>query len=269
MRIPIEASAADAGGCDRAHMSFQKELGNYLTARLAYENGIGGTEAVHQMQRELDLMKMTHYDAGLRLLQAELYLLTDRREKAQTILKELQDSAALKISGDRKLNCLYRYLYVTLTGNTEQKDTLIRLLQQYASEETGSSLFYYLMLLRLDEELQKNPVTVLISMEQEFKDGCHSPFLYAAGLKLLESDPILLDNAGNFELHALYYGARRKIISRELALAAVRVMRASRSYREFYRRLLMELYGLYPETEILEALCAMLIRGDCRGDSLF
>lgn len=30
------------------------------------------------------------------------------------------------------------------------------------------------MLLRLDEELQKNPVTVLISMEQEFKDGCHS-----------------------------------------------------------------------------------------------
>ena len=119
------------------------------------------------------------------------------------------------------------------------------------------------MLLRLDEELQKNPVTVLISMEQEFKDGCHSPFLYAAGLKLLESDPILLDNAGNFELHALYYGARRKIISRELALAAVRVMRASRSYREFYRRLLTELYGLYPETEILEALCAMLIRGDC------
>lgn len=74
-------------------------------------------------------------------------------------------------------------------------------------------------------------------MEQEFKDGCHSPFLYAAGLKLLESDPILLDNAGNFELHALYYGARRKIISRELALAAVRVVRASRSYREFYRRL--------------------------------
>ena len=42
VRIPIEASAADAGGCDRAHMSFQKELGNYLTARLAYENGIGG-----------------------------------------------------------------------------------------------------------------------------------------------------------------------------------------------------------------------------------
>lgn len=63
---------------------------------------------------------------------------------------------------------------MTLTGNAEQKDTLIRLLQQYASEETGSSLFYYLMLLRLDEELQKNPVTVLISMEQEFKDGCHS-----------------------------------------------------------------------------------------------
>lgn len=46
-------------------------------------------------------------------------------------------------------------------------------------------------------------------------------------------------------------------------------MRASRSYREFYRRLLTELYGLYPETEILEALCAMLIRGDCRETACF
>ena len=44
---------------------------------------------------------------------------------------------------------------MTLTGNAEQKDTLIRLLQQYASEETGSSLFYYLMLLRLDEDCRK------------------------------------------------------------------------------------------------------------------
>ena len=80
--------------------------------------------------------------------------MTDRREKAQTILKELQDSAALKnIRATGSLTACTRYLYVTLTGNTEQKDTLIRLLQQYASEETGSSLFYYLMLLRPDEEL--------------------------------------------------------------------------------------------------------------------
>ena len=87
--------------------------------------------------------------------------MTDRREKAQTILKELQDSAALKISGDRKLNCLYRYLYVTLTGMPSRR-YFDPPAQQYASEETGSSLFYYLMLLRLVRNCRKNPVTVLI-----------------------------------------------------------------------------------------------------------
>lgn len=269
VRIPVEASPADAGGRNRANMSFQRELGKYLTARLEYENGAGGSEALQRMQRELDLMKMTHYDAGLRLLQAELYILTDRREKAQAILEELKDCAALRTAEDRRTVCLYRYLYVTLTGNAEEKDTLIRMLQKYASEESGNSLFYYLMLLRLDEELRKNPVTVLISMEQEFKDGCHSPFLYAAGLKLLETDPILLDNAGAFELHALYYGARRGTISRELALAAAGVVSAARAYRAFYRRLLTALYELYPEKEILEALCSMLIRGDCREKECF
>lgn len=267
VRIPVEASGTC--GCDRAHMSYQRELGKYLSARLAYEDGTGGDEALYQMQRELDLMKVMQYDSGLQLLQAELYHLTGKDDKAKQILDELRDSAVINTSGDRKLVCLYRYLYVKITGSAEHRDVLIRLLQQYAAEEEGSSLFYYLMLLKLDEELQKNPLTVLISMDKEFKDGCHSPFLYSAGLKLLESDPILLDNAGDFELHALYYGARKKIISRELALASVKVVSVSRVYREFYRRLLTELYELYPEKSILEALCAMLIRGDRREKAYF
>ncbi len=269
VRIPIEASYAYATGCGRAHMSYQRELGGYLTARLAYEDGTGGSEALYQMQRELDLMKVTQYDSGLQLLQAELYYLTGKNEKAKQILDEIRDSFAVNTSGDRKLVCLYRYLYVKITGSVEHKDALIRCLQQYAAEEEGSSLFYYLMLLKLDEELQKNPITVLISMDKEFEGGCHSPFLYSAGLKLLETDPILLDNAGEFELHSLYYGARKKIISKELSLAAVRVISTSRTYREFYRRLLTELYGLYPEKEILEALCTMLIRGDRREGIYF
>lgn len=264
VRIPIEAWTSYTTGCDRSHMSYQRELGKYLTARLAYEDGTGDSEALYQMQRELDLMKVTKYDPGLQLLQAELYYLTDKKDKAKVILEELRDMSAMSTSTDRKLVCLYRYLYVKITDNAEYRESLIRMLQQYAAEEEGSSLFYYLMLLKLDEELQKNPITVLISMDKEFSAGCHSPFLYSAGLKLLEGDPILLDNGGDFELHALYYGARKKIISRELSLTAVGVISKSRTYREFYRRLLMELYGIYPEKEILEALCAMLIRGNCR-----
>ena len=46
------------------------------------------------------------------------------------------------------------------------------------------------MLLKVNEELFENPVTVLISMEQEFKDGCHSPFLYVECLKLLKRNRI-------------------------------------------------------------------------------
>ncbi len=269
VRIPVEAFAVEERNRDRAYRPFQKELAGYLSARLEYESGKGGKEALNRMQQELDQMKTTHYDPGFRLLQAEIYLLSDQREKAQAILNEMGGYMAAAAPEERKLVCLYHYLYVCLTGHSDRRDTLIRMLQQYASEETGNSLFYYLMLLRLDEALQKNPVTVLISMEQEFKDGCHSPFLYAEGLKLLESDPILLDNAGRFEFHVLYYGARRGSICRELALKAAEVIRSARSYQAFYQRLLTVIYGLYPEPEILEALCAMLIRGNCRSTDCF
>ncbi|MFQ8840711.1 MAG: hypothetical protein ACLR8P_07080 [Clostridium fessum] len=83
--------------------------------------------------------------------------MTDRREKAQTILKELQDSAALKNIGRPKLNCLYlRYLYVTLTGNAEAEGHFDPPAAAVCvGGARAAACFYYLMLRRLGEEPQK------------------------------------------------------------------------------------------------------------------
>mgnify|MGYP003372686334 FL=1 len=267
-RVPVEVTM-NSGERDRSKMAFREEFGRYLEARLEYESGMYGEGvALNRMQKELDLMKMMRDDPILKLLQAEIYLLTDRKEKACLILDEIRDRALTSRTEDPKAYCLFQYLQVCLREDSEQRDSLIRLLQRHASEGDGD-LFYYLMLLRTDEALTQNPMTLLISMEQEFKDGCCSPFLYVEGLKLLEQEPSLLENMGAFELHALYYGAKRGMISRELALRTAGILGGSRSGKSLYRKLLEALYGKYPERAILEALCAVMIRENLRGTPWF
>ena len=270
-RVPVEVTLRE-NPRDRGRAAFYTELRGYLEARLEYESGLyEAGVALGRMQKELDLMKMTGEDAFLKLLQAEIYLLTNRRDKACLILDEVRDAVLAGRLEHRKAYCFFQYLQVCIWGDADQRDSLIRLLQKYAADRgagTGDS-FFYVLLLKTDPALSENPETVLISMEQQFEAGCASPFLYMAALKLLEENPQLLDGSGAFELHALYFAARRGLVSEALAVKAAGMLNALKGYRPLCRRLLAELYAHCQNREILTALCAVMIRGDLRGEAWF
>ena len=269
-RIPVEAVVNS--GKDAEKSAFREEMKRYLDLRLEYESGMYEDALIlNQMQKELNLMRMTNDHLFLPLLEAEIYVLTGRQDKACLVLDEVRDKVLTKRLEDRAVYCFYQYLQVKIWNDKEQRDSLIRLLQRYCSDgsRTAADVFLYLMLLKVNEELFENPATVLISMEQEFKDGCCSPFLYVECLKLLEQEPAFLKNMGRFELHALYFGARKGMIGRELALAAARAIDAGKSYRALYLKLLCALYGKYQETPLLSSVCTMLIRGNLRGSRYF
>lgn len=270
-KIPVEATLSSKSA-DAERAAFREELKEYLELRLEYESGMYEDALIlNQMQKELDLMKMTSENLLLPLLQAEIYVLTGRQDKACLILDEVRDRVLAKRLEQKELYCFYQYLQVKIWNDHEQKDSLIRLLQKYCSDEDRgqNDFMLYLMLLKVNEELFENPVTVLISMEQEFKDGCHSPFLYVECLKLLEKEPGFLRNMARFELHALHFGSKRGMMSRELALAAAKALNSAKGFKELYLKLLCTLYEKYPEQEILSSICSMMIKGNCRGNRYF
>ena len=71
-----------------------------------------------------------------------------------------------------------------------------------------------------------------------------------------------------FELYALYFGAKRGMVSRDLALAAAKALNGAKGFKEIYLKLLCRLYEMYPEQEILSSVCSMMIKGNCRGSQL-
>ena len=94
-KIPVEATVNSSRDAERA--VFREEMREYLELRLEYESGMYEDALIlNQMQKELDLMKMTSEQLLLSLLQAEIYVLTGRQDKACLILDEVRDSVLTK-----------------------------------------------------------------------------------------------------------------------------------------------------------------------------
>ena len=106
-------------------------------------------------------------------------------------------------------------------------------------------------------------------MASLFNQGCCSPFLYASACRLMEAHPDLFVRLGDFEIQTLYLGVQKGIVSRVTALKAAGLALGLKHYRKLVERLFTKLYQTYEEQEILEAVCSLLIKGDCKEKDAF
>lgn len=252
---------------------YRERFVEYLKRRQEYESGTYEPSLLlNKMQKELDIMSTTQENAKTMLtslLQAELYILSGREEKACLILDENRDQVLENRQENRGLYCFYQYLYLLVSGNVEeQREALARLIRRYHSEKE-TDFYLYMLLLRVDSSLMENPGALYNSLKNQYLNGCHSPFLYLEACRLFTNVPELLRTLDTFELHAIYCGAKRGLIEESLALKIAGLAMNVRNYRRLYCRLLILLYQTYERTEFLSAICCMLIKGNCRGTRFF
>lgn len=242
----------------------------YLKLRLDYESGVYEPALLlNQMQEELEQIKMVSgADQLQQLLTAEVCVLSGCPERAILLLDEIRPAVLEGRQERPDLYCILQYITIKAQAGGADASSFIRLLHKYIDEGVGNYL-QFSMLVQLDESLTENPGDMLAQMRSLYIKGCHSPFLYVQALKLWEGTPQLLGGLGAFEIQVLYLGAREKIVGEELALRAAKLMGAVRHYNYLCCKLLSMLYEDYQRPELLEAVCAMMIRGDLRRQSDF
>lgn len=249
---------------------YKSGLERYLSLRIDFESGLHESGPLAgKMLRELEaLIEIRGKEDILMLLQAELYLQTDRLEQACLLLDECRASVLADRQEQVEIYCFYQYLNLLTQPGEVQAESLIRLIYKYLTEE--ETLFYlFFLLLKLDPSLGENPGSLLVRMKQMHKLGCRSPFLYLEACRLYEEIPGLLRGMDSFELQSVYFGARYHLISRGLALKIGKLAGAVKSFQKLLYHLLSLLYEIYPENELLEPLLGMLIKGDCRDTKYF
>ena len=244
--------------------------GRYLSLRLDYEIGLYEERLMlNQMRAELERVRKECGASGLNtLLQAELAFLEGETDRASLYLEECRSEITSCRQEQKELYCFLQYLQMLLAEKEGQRETLLRLVKKYLSEDRPQP--YLLMLcLRLEPELADRPAEVLELLKEQFAKGGKSPFLYAAAYKIYRNNLQLLRQMDEFDLQVMIFAMKRGLMDKELAGRAAQLAGLMKHYHKLYARLLVKLYEKYPEKEFLSAVCGMMIKGDCRGEQYF
>lgn len=266
--VAVEIQVMNSGNRKRPDA---ERLAEYLDLRLDYMSGEGDREDLKKkLVRELEQLRMTEGPSTeLSLLEAEGYFQAGYRETAGERLDECRDAIQSGRTENPGLYCLHQYLSLQLEPDEEKMLSLSRLVKKYMEEGSGDYLLFHVFTQCEEEFCFENPGELLTRMKVLYGNGCHSPFLYERAAMILNDSPQLLYGMGAFESQVLNFGARKGRISEELAVKAARLAAVSRHYQPLQCRILKKLYERYPRKEILEAVCSLMIRGECRAEEDF
>lgn len=269
--VQITATAGnEPGAAARDREITRSSIARYLTLREEYESGKNDpAKVLTKLQRELDAIRGACGSSLLHsLFQAETYLDAGRPDQAALCLDSCRDQIAAEEERTGTLYCFYQYLQYRVNPDETRRDAVLRLLRKKLDKRKGR-FYLQLLLLKMEPELFEEGPALFDSFKTQYRNGCHSPFLYIETCRLLEKDPALLVNMEPFEIHALYYGVTHGMIGEALALRAASLASGAKFFHRLYYRLLASLYEKYPEKEILTAVCCLLIKGNMRTAACF
>lgn len=243
----------------------------YFSLRLDYESGLQDPASIiDQMLEELEQLRMTGGPSmELSLMEAELHQTAGHREEAMSALLECKEDVFNGRLAHPGYYCLFQYVLLQLQPDEEKMKSLIRLLEKYQQDWPEDYLLFYLYTRCEDRYCFENPGEMLTQMKVLYGEGCHSPFLYQQALAVWNDAPQLLYGIGSFELQALHFGVRRGLVNATVAVKAAKLAVVNRHFQPLCLKILRLLYERFPERDILEAVCSLMIRGNCRKERDF
>lgn len=268
--IPVEAMGGTAELSECGHEVSKAGICRYMKLREDLESRTYEESMIlNRMQKELDAIRGANGNSlVLSLLQAEVYLEMGRADQAVLCLDDFRDQIVAERDRIGTFYCFYQYLQYRIDPNPEKKDAVIRLIRRKLDDKKGR-FYLQMLLLKLEPEMADEPGALYDSFRQQFKNGCHSPFLYIETCRLLDAHPELLGAMEPFEIHALYYGAVHGMIEKTLAGRIASLASGTKFFHRLHYRILSILYERFPTKEMLTAACCLLIKGNVRTAASF
>lgn len=269
--IKIEAmgdTTVDITG--REHEISKAGICRYMKLRLDYESGLYEDALIlNRLQKELEAIRGANGSSPeLSLLQAENALEAGRKDQAERVLNDCREEILEGRDGKEELYCFYQYLQYRIHPDEERKESLLLKLRK-SVEKSSRNFCLYLLILKLQPELWEEEDSLYDVLKNQYKKGCHSPFLYILSCRLFVQKPELLRSVDSFEMRVLYFAAKRGMIDEKLADRLASLTPGAKFYHRLYYRTLTMLYEMFPKKEILSAVCCLLIKGNVRREECF
>ncbi len=181
-------------------------------------------------------------------------------------LQRMHKLLSLFRSGSRKLKSeeeeiWYLYLQKLAGIKTKEIADLTGLLRRRLEQNPDQYLYLHL-LLQEDPSYEHMPARIMFELEQCYDRGCASPFLYLKAWKMLEEQGSLLRRLTPFYLQVLRFASSKKILSESLYRRCAFLSGSLREFSDPVYQLLLAGYRTYQSTDILEAVCKLIMKGN-------
>ena len=207
-------------------------------------------------------------DTAARLFQAQILITEKRVNEAKWVLDRAEQLFVKNDEDDRDLYAYYLYLTALNSKEPAYVDKVTETMKAMYEECPGNSYIAWFLLF-LSEELSQNAYEKWNFLEEQFYRGSNSPLFYIEAFVLMNASPSLLAKLDEFEIQVLAYGAKRKLIGKELMRQFQYLLEKNKEFDALLFKVLECLYEMYQDDNTLTHICSMLIKGNISDNAYF
>jgi len=187
-----------------------------------------------------------------------------------------KESPALKMFQEVKLEDLMDsdifvrglFYYLQALFNLEPRENCLEniyALQDHNPETYELGLLAFL----LEDRFTKNLKMGFDELRALFEHGCNSPMMYLYAARILNTEPLLLKDIGDFETRIVYFALKHNYCSRDVAQQFSSLVLRNGNYLKIYYNILVAIYERFQLGDTLTAICQMLIRNYKKDSEYF
>lgn len=213
------------------------------------------------------LVMWNENDIEARLFQAQMLITESRFNEAGWILDHVSE-----LLGKKRADAVFHAYYLYLTSLLHREESYVNRVAEEVEQiyrRNDSDWRVAWLLLYLSEDLHKSAQAKWQFVERQFEMGCRSPILYIEAVTMLNNNPALLRKLEDFELQAVWYGAKQDLLSPETTEQLLYLAGKVREYSPVLYRILVKLYDQKRDVRFLQEICTLLIKGGKAGQRYF
>lgn len=214
------------------------------------------------------MMELDDKDITLRLFQAQILLTEERYNEAKWMIEKNEEQVMIKREQCPELWCYYLYLTTLYSKDEEYVDDVAAEVAEVYERNRGNWRIAWL-LMYLSEEYVKNPSRKWELLEELFRYRCISPVIYIEAWHLLCVNPSMLLKLDAFEQQILLFAVKNGLMKEEIVMQIVYLAQKQKVYSDSVFKILRGCYEMNPRSDILHAVCTLLIKGNRYGEAYF
>lgn len=217
-----------------------------------------------QTVKKLDELLISDADNLWYLLaKAQAFLVNKQRQEGEWALNSFPKH---KVDKESPLYAYYLYLCTLREPEPVYVNKITAKIRKIYHKNQESNLLLWILLF-LDEELNYSKGRKLEIIAQQMEQGGESSVLYLEAYRILSKEPFLMYRADLFERKILNWAVKHKALTRGMAERICQIEQEIPAYHPVWYRILSACYEVYPEKEMLHAICSYCMRWNCYGES--